>query len=537
MSDLELPFRHPVSCVRLAGSRTLTHDAVLGRDDAAAEATVTLEVVAERAPSTLCVAEGALADTSIAFEWTDDGRLVTSSVESVGRAGAVATGLLTAGASLAGVLLAGPAMALSCAGASTATAHRMTVSAGASAGAGAEGGGQGADGGGAAGPAADPTAAAQAEAVAVTGAYRAAHPGEAAALDDCAALVPELTSSLAGAWRKVAAADDAKTRGEAVAAARAIEASLTAARAQAAALDEHFRAWRAGTVTTRMEHHEFVLDLDMLNAAQTLPELQDGKLRSAGAGDDANRAALAAVQETFDALGLVVVVADQSGVAPAGSAAEDAGHGDVASGRSPDHAAEPPVPKPNEVVVRLPRRVRLACYERAGDALVPRSSTSALVMDGRCPHATVHLAKALLGKRSVRLGFSTGSALQSLRVGSTSELAGLAETATALPNAAVLGLDRARRVVGRVTALRGAELDQRLSLLTRQLQLKRQEIAQAGLLATEGSYAELETLKREVALLEQRKALLALQADLGLPATAVDGGADIVSDTTEGTTS
>ncbi len=101
MSDLELPFHQPVSCVRLAGARTLTHDAVLGRDDASAEATVTLEVVAAREPSTLRVAEGLLADASIAFEWTDDGRLVTSSVESVGRAGAAATGLLTAGASLA----------------------------------------------------------------------------------------------------------------------------------------------------------------------------------------------------------------------------------------------------------------------------------------------------------------------------------------------------------------------------------------------------------------------------------------------------
>ncbi len=533
MSDLELPFRQPVSCVRLAGARTLTHDAVLGRDDASAEATVTLEVVAEQALSNLCVAEGALADTSIAFEWTDDGRLVTSSVDSVGRAGAVATGLLTAGASLAGVLLAGPAMALSCAGASTATAHRMTARVEASGGASAAGEDRGAGGGGVGGAAADPAAArddpattARAEAGVVTSAYRAAHPDEAAALDDCAALVPELTRGLAAAWRKVAAAGDTRARDEAVAAAHAIQASLTAARAQAGALDEHFRAWRAVTLTTRVEHHEFLLDLDTLNAAQVLPELDGGTLRSAGAGDEANRVALAAVQEAFATLGLVVIVADQ-GAAPAGAAAEQP------AGR----VVEQPRPKPNEVVVRLPRRVRLACYELAGGALVPRSSTAALVMDARCPHTTVHLAKALLGKRTVRLGFSAGSALQSLRVGSTSELAGLAETAAALPNAAVLGLDRARRVVGRVTALRGAELDQRLSLLTRQLQLKRQEIAQAGLLATEGSYAELEALKREVALLEQRKALLALQADLGLPATAADGATDIVSDTTGGTTS
>jgi hypothetical protein len=75
-----------------------------------------------------------------------------------------------------------------------------------------------------------------------------------------------------------------------------------------------------------------------------------------------------------------------------------------------------------------------------------------------------------------------------------------------------------------VAALRGAELDQRLAVLTRQLQLKRQEIAQAGLLATEGSYAELTALKRQVELLEQRKELLSLEADLGVaaPAAAVE---------------
>jgi hypothetical protein len=69
-------------------------------------------------------------------------------------------------------------------------------------------------------------------------------------------------------------------------------------------------------------------------------------------------------------------------------------------------------------------------------------------------------------------------------------------------------------------------------VLTRQLQLKREEIAQAGLLATAGSYAELAQLKRQVALLEQRKALLALETELGVaspsaaPAVAADDAAD-----------
>ena len=123
MSDLELPFRLPVSCVRIAGTRAFVHDAVLGRDDTSAHAAVTLEVVGRHDPSLLRVAEGLLADTGVAFEWTDDGRLVTSSVELTGRAGTVAVGAVSAGASIAGVLLGSPAMALSCAGAATATAY------------------------------------------------------------------------------------------------------------------------------------------------------------------------------------------------------------------------------------------------------------------------------------------------------------------------------------------------------------------------------------------------------------------------------
>ena len=40
------------------------------------------------------------------------------------------------------------------------------------------------------------------------------------------------------------------------------------------------------------------------------------------------------------------------------------------------------------------------------------------------------------------------------------------------------------------------------------------------MLATEGSYGELAALKRQIELLEQRKTLLALEADLGVAAPA-----------------
>ena len=476
MSDLQLPFRLPESCIRIAGTRAFAHDALLGGDDVSSQATVTLDVVAEHELGALRIAEGLLVDTDVAFEWTDDGRLVTSSVELTGRAGTVAVGAVSAAASVAGVLLGSPVPALA-----KARAEAQAADAG--------------------------VADAQAnDAQAVGAAYRAAHPDEGAARDDCAALVSELVQGLTDALRRVPAATDDKARTAALGAVRAVEGALVTARNQAGALDEHFRAWRATTIATRLEHYEFLLELDTLVAARALPELLDGRLRSAGAGDDENVAALAAVQAAFEALGVVVTVDDEPG-APSGAA-------------PPDRAARPQ-PAENEILVRLPRRVRLTVYELdPSGALVKRSSTAALVMDGRCPHTTVQITKALFGKRAVKIGFSAGSALESLRLAATSEAAAAADNAGALPNAVALGLERSRKIVTRAAALRSAGLDQRLSVLTRELQLKRQEIAQAGLLATAGSYAELQSLKRQVALLEQRKALAALEADLGVTVAA-----------------
>jgi len=523
MSDLELPFRLPVSCVRIAGTRTFAHDSVLGRDDESPLAAVTLDVVGERDPSTLRLAEGLLVDTGVAFEWTDDGRLVTSSVELTGRAGAVAVGAVGAGVSVAGVLLGSPAMALSCAGAATGTAHRLACGSPAGAPAGAA-----PPAGAPTPPAADAQAAdvrAVADAQAVTVAYRAAHPDEGAALDVCAALVPELVSSLAGALHRVSCAADEKARSEALGAVHALEGALSSARAEVARLDEHFRSWRTTTIATRLESYEFLLSLDTLTAARALPALSDGRLRSSGSGDEANLAALAAVQEAFDALGVLVVVDDDQGAAPPPPGAPPEAARSTAALATP---ARPAVDE-NEIVVRLPRRVRLTTYGLTAAGLVRRSSTTALVMDGRCRHTTVRISKTLFGKRAVKLGFSAGSALESLRVAAAAEAAGAADAAAALPNAVGLALERSRRVVGRVAALRTAGLDQQVSILARELQLKRQEIAQSGLLATAGSYAELASLKREIDLLEQRKALLALEADLGVeapsaaaPATAAD---------------
>ena len=287
-------------------------------------------------------------------------------------------GVVSAATSVAGVLLGAPALALARAAAPAAPAPRPAGAAAAGADRAADGvaaadGAATADGAAAAGgpAAADGAPAPDRDAQAVGAAYRAAHPDESEARETCASLIPELARGLADALRRVPGAADGKARAEALGAVRAVEA---AARAQAGALDEHFRAWRATTVATRLEHYEFLLELDTIVAAQALPELVDGRLRGAGDGDAGSLAALAAVQAAFDALGVMVVVTDDPPAAQATPHADGAVRPDGATrpdgaarsdgAPAPDGARRPLVAE-NEIVVRLPRRVRLTVYGSA----------------------------------------------------------------------------------------------------------------------------------------------------------------------------
>ncbi len=520
MSDLELPFRLPVSCVRIAGTRAFVHDAVLGRDDTSAQATVTLDVVGEHEPSLLRIAEGLLVDTGVAFEWTDDGRLVTSSVELTGRAGTVAVGVVER-------------RRLDRRRAAGQPRHGAVVR--------RRGHGDGAQAGARAAPRAEPKARRRRRRRAggrhagrgrrAGGGRRARRsppptarpiPTRARRSTPAPPSYPSSSRGLADALRRVPARR--RRQGARRGAGRGARPRGRAepARAQVGALDEHFRAWRAGTIAQRLEDYEFLLDLDTLVAAPALPELDAGRLRSSGAGDAGNAAALAAVQAAFEALGVVVIVEDDPGAGSAGAAGAETGP-----------AARSSVAE-NEILVRLPRRVRLTSYELdAGGELVKRSSNAALVMDARCRHATVRIAKTLFGKRAVKLGFSAGSALASLRVAATSEAAGRPTRPAALPGAVGLGagaLQEGSSTGSPPCAAPGST--SRSRVLTRELQLKRQEIAQAGLLATAGSYAELAQLKRQVALLEQRKALLALEAELGVaaPVASTAAASDAAAD-------
>src|SRR5688500_7875131 len=98
MSDgLTLEYALPLSALRFKGSVTLTCDKELGGEIArAASGSVTLDVVGDHRMQCLVLEHGWMNDTSASFELTDDGRLVSSDVQSTGQAGRVVLGVAAA---------------------------------------------------------------------------------------------------------------------------------------------------------------------------------------------------------------------------------------------------------------------------------------------------------------------------------------------------------------------------------------------------------------------------------------------------------
>jgi hypothetical protein len=463
-------YRLPLSCVRVRGSRTIVDDAVLGAHQESASATVGLDVLGDHHVREGEIDAGALTDANATLEWSDDGRLQTGSVAATGQGGRIIAGIVGAGTALAGVLTADPFLAL---GGSVAGAAGMRTLA--------------------------PDAAAKAklspDEQKVADAYDAAHPDVAASRCRYAALVAGLLGKLGDALE---AADGSITSRRLVC---ALEKDMASARSQLARLDELFKAWRATTITSRVEDYEFTLSLDDIEKAGPRVDAQ-GELTWACTNED--DAARRAVQAVLDGLELLVTVAPAPGTA--------------------DDAALEPTPQElrdeHGIVIRWPRHVQLTTYQKKGDKLVRRASTPALIMDAACHHevvgeASTSLLNQLFGKHKVQMGFSAGGGLRSLHVASSSQAAALADTLGALPGGIATSLEQSKRIVDRVGGLREAAVAQEIGRLSDQIKLKQLELDQAGLAATSDSYIELRQLKRRVELLTQQKALgeLALSTD------------------------
>ena len=160
----------------------------------------------------------------------------------------------------------------------------------------------------------------------------------------------------------------------------------------------------------------------------------------------------------------------------------------------------------NRFVYRIPRTVRLAVYKKNGKgkaALV--ESKPYQVMDECCDFKSVKLRKSLWARRSATVKFSSGGAL--IGYASTANAAGsaFAESVQGVPAAVAGSFEQSKKIYDQIDALQNRSLDKRLPRIKKEVELKQQELTRDGLLATAASYAELERLKQEASVLEQRE--------------------------------
>ena len=489
----EIGYRLPISAVRITATITEADDTILEAKERTPEATIDLVVIGGE-QLTARIDSNVLEDTNVAFTMTDDGVLVSSSVDSTGEAGKVVLGAVSVGATIAGAFLGAPGAV----GAVTKLAH--------------EGLAVGAE------PESllpdepdeeqDPVMAAFAKQN--TAVYRRRK--------RYAELVEKLQSRAADALSTLCDTDDAELRRDAVYRLRTDQRALSFARAESARLDEVFNAWRATTINTRTEAHQTLLTLDEIRLSRAGVD-GAGKVVFAAADDLPSQAAKAKAEKIWTDLG--VVLALERGTDDAGDTPE---------------VSEPH--EDNKILVRSPRRITLSLYRRKDDedakaALSPQRRHNAEaeptaelveakpqeVMDRLCAVHTIVFHKSILAKRTTALTFSDLGALTGIATTRTAAAAALADTAQAIPGTVAASLEEAKKLSDDVGALRDRAIDARLAELKKEVAVKQNEIALAGLHATEAQSAELTRLQQQEAILKAQKTL----AGYAIPAGG-DGG-------------
>lgn len=472
---VRIEYRLPVSCVRVTGSVTYTRDEVLhpNSEERTASAAVELSVIGDQRVLWVEVERGLLVDTDVSLTLTDDGRLVSSSFETTGEAGKVLLATVGVGALAAGLATGVSPLAIGAIAAATvdgARARGETVTDEAIT---------------------DEPPKAPAIEDPVLKAYYDKYPDLLTLTQGYAGTTTLLHSKIASTAEQLAKTADEQERAALARALRTYEQLLPVLRRELDRLDSLFHAWRATTLKTRTEEYEFLVPLDSLRGAT----VAGGEVVFA---DTTPRE----VRTVWNLLDVLVTVEGHQPVEEIPRVDDDE----------------------NVVLVRMPRRVQISVYRRDADArrqgvdrVICESQKPYLVMDAACEHERLHFHKSWFGKRKQGLVFSSLGALVGYTAEHTSEAAGLADTAAALPGTLTGSLEQSKKILDGVAALRDQRLDSRLATLKKQVELKQQEITQSGLLATEGSYAELERLKQEAALLEQRKTI----GDVSDPNTAL----------------
>jgi hypothetical protein len=454
----KITYHLPLSCVRVAATITETVDDFQAGEppERKPEATVTLEEVADATSLAATMTSGWLRDTSVAFRLSDDGRLVSSSVDSTGTLGKVLIGAITVASAAAGVIAARtPVSVLDTVAAPLSTEERVRQ--------------------------------AYEKRFSDLVSLREHYVQQAGALD-------KLTAAAVGS---LATAGDAGERKDALRKIQAYRGGSEIARAEIERLAAHFKTWRATTLKSRTEHRECLLSLD--------------KIRRVAVSQGANGPEFAAVPAPApDAQG----EAAEGEAATAQKARDDARriwdeYGVYVTVDGGATAAEPlPAIIDDEILVRIPRRVTLSLFKR-GDGGAPElvDSRPHLVMDDACEVVAIQFRKSLWAKRSEAVEFSPNGALVGISTTRASAAAAISDAAQGMPGAVSAGLEQSRKIWDGVQSVRSAGIDQQLADLKRRIELKQSEIAEAGLLATEGSAAELARLQQQASILEQRKTI------------------------------
>jgi hypothetical protein len=128
-------------------------------------------------------------------------------------------------------------------------------------------------------------------------------------------------------------------------------------------------------------------------------------------------------------------------------------------------------------------------------------------MDRLCELQTIVFHKSMLAKRTTALTFSDLGALTGVATTRTAAAAALADAAQAIPGTVAASLEQTKKLYDDFGALRDRAIDTRLAELKKQLALKQNEIALAGLHATEAQSAELARLKQQEEILKEQKAI------------------------------
>jgi hypothetical protein len=463
-------YRLPMTHVRFSGTVTDSFDSILMKQLPASPVAVA-EMVVMADSSTWCEAKikhGFFRDTAVSFEFTEDARLTSASSEVIGQAGKLVLGVVGVAATAAGVVLGLPGLAAAAA-AGTIAAGKAIEEAKPSI-------------------APDEKPAEQTDEEKVYNAYKKAH-------GDIADLRLELTKTqvtlkqdMGTTAAALASTTDPSERTRLLRQLRSSKEALQIAGDEATKLDRHFTEWRASTIKKTTADYDFTVPLTALRDCK----LVNGEIHVSSGS---------VLQVVWDRLGLAVIPVE---LGPE----EGADEGEAA--RVPAKGDDPK----SSVFVRVPRKLRIDIYRKDDEALLHRSREY-LVMDDKCFVREIDLPKSrLFSKESKTLKFGPGGSLIAVSTASTAAATAAAEIASGLPAGISGGLEQSKKILDQLSGLSTAAMDQQLAAIKKQVELKQQELVLAGLNATDQQYAELERLKQEAAILENRQKVAVAQATL-----------------------